>query len=278
MCRTILWDDFAPRVWLRIIAASPLQMSGFRMSLAQKRRRPRYQVIASDLRAEIDSGQLEVGAMLPTEMELCERYDVSRYTVRAALRQLRELGLVSMRRGSGTRVISATPKGSYVQSVNSLSELLRYPNTTFELGDAGTVTLAPANAKRLSLPTGSSWFRISGVRRSSENGEPICWQEIFVLSEYEDTARRLLIEHGPVHRIIETAHREVIAHAQLEMTASQVSSELADKLAVTPGSAAMTIIRRYTGQDDRVFETTVSVHPEGRFVYSLELTRDWNLG
>ncbi len=247
------------------------------MPLAQNERRPRYQVIASELRTQIESGALGIDTMLPTEMELCERYDVSRYTVRAALRQLRELGLVSMRRGSGTRVVSAAPKSSYVQSVNSLSELLRYPNTTFELGDAGTVTLAPTNAKRLSLPAGSIWFRISGVRRSNENSQPICWQEIFVIPEYEDTAHRLLIEHGPVHRIIESAHREVIAHTQLEMTASQVPGELAEKLDVEAGSAAMTIIRQYTAQDDRVFETTVSVHPEGRFVYSLEITRDWSV-
>lgn len=245
------------------------------MSLAQNEGLPRYQVIATELRTEIVSGTLEVGATLPTEMELCARYDVSRYTVRAALRQLREEGLVSMRRGSGTRVVAIAPKDTYVQSVNSLSELLQYPNTTFELSDSGTVTLTPTNAKRLSLPPGSNWFRISGVRRSTESGQPICWQEIFVIPEYEVTARQLLTEHGPVHRIIESAHKEVIAKAKLEMTASQVSPELADRLDVEPGSAAMTIIRRYTAQDERVFETTVSVHPEGRFVYSLEMTRDW---
>lgn len=245
------------------------------MSVAPNHSRPRYQMIATDLRSEILSGSLQVGAMLPTEMELCERYDVSRYTVRAALRQIREEGLVTMRRGSGTRVAAAAPKGAYTQSVNTLSELLQYPDTTFELGDTGTVTLAPSNAERLSLPVGSNWFRISGVRRSNANGQPICWQEIFVLPEYEETARRLLTEHGPVHRIIESAHREVIASAQLAMTASPVSDELASKLDVETGSAAMTIIRRYTGQDERVFETTVSVHPEGRFVYSMELTRDW---
>jgi len=248
------------------------------MSLAQDQNRPRYQRIANDLRSEILSGSLDIGAMLPTEMELCERYHVSRYTVRAALRQLREEGLVNMRRGSGTRVAANAPKGAYTQSVNSLSELLQYPDTTFELGDTGIVTLAPSNAERLSLPAGSSWFRISGVRRLIENGQPICWQEIFVLPEYEETARRLLTEHGPVHRIIESAHREVIAHARLSMSACQLSRELAAKLDVEPGSAAMTITRCYTGQDDRVFETTVSVHPEGRFVYSMELTRDWTAG
>ncbi|MBT5571047.1 MAG: GntR family transcriptional regulator [Alphaproteobacteria bacterium] len=245
------------------------------MSLAQNEGLPRYQAIAAELRTEIVSGALDIGAMLPTEMELCGLYDVSRYTVRAALRQLREEGLVSMRRGSGTRVVAKAPKDTYVQSVNSLSELLRYPDTTFELSDSGTVTLAPANAERLSLPPGSSWFRISGIRRSNESGLPICWQEIFVIPEYEATARRLLTEHGPVHRIIESAHQEVIAQAQLEMSASQVSADLADRLDVEPGSAAMTITRRYTAQDERVFETTVSVHPEGRFVYSLEMTREW---
>ena len=70
---------------------------------------------------------MDIGAKPPTEMELCDRYDVSRCTVRAALRELRVGGLVSMRRGSGTRVVSKAPKDSYVQSVNSLSELLRYP-------------------------------------------------------------------------------------------------------------------------------------------------------
>ena len=54
------------------------------MPLAQNERRPRYQVIASELRTQIESGALGIDTMLPTEMELCERYDVSRYTVRAA--------------------------------------------------------------------------------------------------------------------------------------------------------------------------------------------------
>jgi GntR family transcriptional regulator len=237
---------------------------------------PLYQVIADDLRAHITSGEFSVGAMLPTEKELLERYLVSRHTVRAALQQLREQGFVSMRRGSGTRVESSSPGAAYVQSVKSLSELLQYPETSFEVADTGTVTLAPAEANRLSLGSGTTWFRISGLRRSDISGTPICWQEIYVLSEFEDTARRVLTEHGPVHKIIESAHSEVIAHAQLEIFASRIGDKLAAGLEVEPDTAAMTIRRRYTSQDRRIFETTVSIHPEDRFVYSLELSRDWN--
>lgn len=238
--------------------------------------RPLYRAISDALRERIIRGDYALGAMLPTEKELVVHFGVSRYTVRAALQQLREQGFVSMRRGSGTRVVSTSPGATYVQSVRSLSELLQYPDTSFELSDAGTVTLAHAQAARLSLGAGSTWFRIAGLRRSDVTGAPICWQEIYVLPEFEDTARRVLTEHGPVHKIIEGAHSEVIANAQLEIFASRIDPGLAARLEVEPESAAMTINRRYTSQDGRVFETTVSIHPEDRFVYSLELSRDWN--
>ncbi len=227
--------------------------------------RPLYQAIADALRNRIIHGDYALGAMLPTEKDLQATFGVSRYTVRAALQQLREQGFVSMRRGSGTRVVSASPGATYVQSVRSLSELLQYPETSFELADAGTVTLAHAVLD-------------AGLRRSDVSGVPICWQDIYVLPEFEDTARRVLTDHAPVHKIIESAHSEVIANAQLEMFASRIEPILAEPLEVEPETAAMTIRRRYTSQDGRVFETTVSIHPEDRFVYALDLSRDWNTG
>ena len=244
------------------------------MPPAEKTQKPRYHIIADELRSEITSGDFTLNDILPTEMELCARYDVSRHTVRAALQRLRKQGFVSMRRGSGTRVISTAPKESYLRSVNSLSELLHYPDTTFEPNDIAHVILTPANAERLSLQEGTDWFRISGIRRSISSNQPVCCQEIFVLPEYESTARRLLTEHIPVHRIIECTHNNRIAQAQLEMAACRVSKEVAGKLDVAPGSAAMSILRRYASPNDKVFETTVSIHPEDRFVYSLGITYD----
>ena len=237
--------------------------------------RPLYQVIADELMTDIAAGKFAVGAMLPTEMELCERYGVSRYTVREALRLLREMGMVTMRRGSGTRVLSAQPEQTYVQSVSALSELLRYPGTRFELMRAGQVALGAAEADILNLPAGTDWFRISGVRRSNRTDTPICWQDVYVLPEFEAAARQVPTDHRAVHQIIEAEHKEVITQAQLDMYASHIDKALAKHLEVAPDTAAMTIIRRYTDQHGRLFETTRSIHPEGRFVYSLDLQRDW---
>ena len=45
------------------------------------------------LMKEVGDGKFPIGSMLPTELELCERFDVSRYTIREALRRLEEIGL-----------------------------------------------------------------------------------------------------------------------------------------------------------------------------------------
>src|SRR3546814_533816 len=202
--------------------------------------RPRYQVIADELREAIAAREYALGAMLPTEIELCARYAVSRYTVRAALRQLREQGLVAMRRGSGTRVTALTPAPAYVQSVSSITELLQYPDTRFELADARMVTTAGETARRLNTRPGTRWFRVSGLRRSTATGKPICWQEIHVLPEFEREARALATAHSAVHQLIEARHGAIVAQAQLEMFAARIDAALARRLDVEPASEAMT--------------------------------------
>jgi DNA-binding GntR family transcriptional regulator len=55
---------------------------------------PMYRRIAQELRQEIQSGMPGPGEHLPTELELRERYDASRNTVRDAIKLLTTLGLV----------------------------------------------------------------------------------------------------------------------------------------------------------------------------------------
>jgi GntR family transcriptional regulator len=66
---------------------------------------PMYRQIAEDLRAQIDSGGLEPGQQLRTELELRDHYGASRNTVRDAIKWLTTLGLVETRPGQGTFVV-----------------------------------------------------------------------------------------------------------------------------------------------------------------------------
>lgn len=97
--------------------------------------RPMYQQIAEDLRAQIESGALEQGAQLPTELELRDRYASSRNTIRDAIKRLTSQGLVETRPGQGTfvtqradpfvTVLSGDPRksGSLEGSITYLSEV-----------------------------------------------------------------------------------------------------------------------------------------------------------
>ena len=66
---------------------------------------PMYRQIAEDLRRQIEAGELLPGAQIRTELELREKYNASRNTIRDAIKCLITRGLVETRPGQGTFVV-----------------------------------------------------------------------------------------------------------------------------------------------------------------------------
>jgi DNA-binding GntR family transcriptional regulator len=73
--------------------------------MSETRPEPRYAILREELQGRIQDGTYRVGDLLPTELELQEEFGLSRHTVREALRQLIDMGLVRRRQGSGTQVV-----------------------------------------------------------------------------------------------------------------------------------------------------------------------------
>ena len=73
-------------------------------------RRPRYQQIADDLRAQITNGRYAPGDQLPSLVELCHTYQVSKATASSALAVLDQDGIIAVRHGR--RSIVLTPRNS----------------------------------------------------------------------------------------------------------------------------------------------------------------------
>jgi len=76
--------------------------------------------IAALLQASIASGQYHVGDRLPSEADLCTRFQVSRPTLREALGRLSALGLIVSRRGSGGGSFVALPDPAVIGARLSL--------------------------------------------------------------------------------------------------------------------------------------------------------------
>ncbi|WP_077602950.1 FadR/GntR family transcriptional regulator [Oceanobacillus sojae] len=71
--------------------------------------------VASQIEQLIGSGHWQIGDRIPPEMELMEKFDVSRNTLREAIRALVHAGLLETKQGSGTIVRSANALGAAIK-------------------------------------------------------------------------------------------------------------------------------------------------------------------
>lgn len=85
-----------------------------------------WAAVAAALRQAIETGDLEIGAQVPTEPVLMQRFGVSRYAVRRALSALQSDGLVRIEQGRGTFVHK-----DYLVSYR-LGERARFTNVLIE--------------------------------------------------------------------------------------------------------------------------------------------------
>jgi GntR family transcriptional regulator len=82
-----------------------------------------WQSILNDLRERIDRG--EFGGRFPTDHQLMATYDVSRHTVREAVRRLQSEGLVKRERGRGSFLVTETheqPLGAFYSLFRSIED------------------------------------------------------------------------------------------------------------------------------------------------------------
>ena len=75
-----------------------------------------FEDIAAQIRAELAAGRLKVGSRLPSERALSERFNVSRNTLREALRSLEHAGLIRLQKGASGGAFISERSGEAVVS------------------------------------------------------------------------------------------------------------------------------------------------------------------
>jgi len=97
---------------------------------------PAYQMISSVVEKKILSGKLVPGTMLPTEVELAEQFGVNRSTVREAIRQLEQEGLVERR---SSKRLQVTMPGVFDAAPRAARSMLLQQVTFAELWQVAVV-------------------------------------------------------------------------------------------------------------------------------------------
>jgi GntR family transcriptional regulator len=234
----------------------------------------RYLQVARTLRKEIVDGVYPVGSQLPTEHELCERFEVSRYTVREALRRLREDNLVASRPRAGTLVVPRPATNSYAQDVMSINDLLAFASgAQFEIESNAMVTIDDDLAARTGLTVGSEWLAVRGYRQADGSSAPVCRTEYYINRAFAAVGRLLHRHSGAIFPLIEDLFGVSIVEVHQEISAIVTSAELAECLKVAAGSAALAMQRTYRTSDGEVAQVTVNTHPASRYRHSMTMRR-----
>ncbi|MDC0074142.1 GntR family transcriptional regulator [Alphaproteobacteria bacterium] len=246
--------------------------------LEKNNSKPLYQDIAEKLISDIKSGTILVNEMIPTEKELCNKYSVSRHTVREALRILSEMNLVVRQPGLGTVVKSVEEKGGYVQSIHNLNEILRYSEKTkLIIFNSEELRLDANSAKLIGRKVSEKWAKLSGIRSRTDNNDAICWTSIYLRPELSPVINKIGITSLPVHQLVEKEFDLMIESVKVDIYATSVSEEMASKLNVPINSPGLNVVRTYKTRSKRTVEVSICTHPQDKFTYSIEMHRDWHI-
>ena len=235
---------------------------------------PRYMQILSILRARVEAGVYPLETSLPSEGELCEEFDSSRYTVREALRRLVEQGMVHRRQGSGSVVVATQPQARYVHSLSSLAGLFQFALAThYEFISMETIALPKKRAEQVGGEAGSEWNLLKGVRRTHAGGEIVSFIHSYVpkrLTRFVDGLPGCV---GPFYARLSKLSREDIIEADQEIRGERMNQEIAHYLGRKRGEMSICALRRYTAAKGPII-TSLNWHVADRFFFQMKLLKN----
>lgn len=238
---------------------------------------PLYLQVAAELKRAIADGRYPVGARLPTELELCSQFDISRFTAREAIRVLATAGLVTRRQRVGTVVIATPDDARYTHDASSVRDLLQYAqDTELRFVYIGQLALDKARARELECETGSNWtfavgLRVTGGGDNPVAARPICITRLYLNPLLKGIANRLRGRQGAVYSMIEREYGHSIDRVEQELQAVLLDADDAANLGAHKGAPALRVVRRYYDARNRLLELAENIHPADRFSYRMQL-------
>lgn len=235
---------------------------------------PLYAKLRDSLRAEIRSGRYRDGSPMPSEASLGERFRVSRITVRQALSELRNEGLIYKVNGKGSFV--DVPKVH-----QSLQRLEGFGEAMSRLGFASTNRVirkrtlpAPAAiASRLAVAPGSAVTEIVWVRIL--DAAPFCYEISYVPPDIGALLPSDELEKRDMFAILENDHGYRLGNAELRIEAIVASDVHARHLQTRVGQPCLRIERLTRKSNGAPIDFDYLTFRGDAFQYRLTIEREY---
>ena len=228
---------------------------------------PLWHQIATRLEGAIASGELQRGDHLENELDLCERWQVSRPTVRKAIQTMVERGLMLRRRGIGTVVISnsAHRPTRLADLHDDLTGQGRTPST--RLLSIETITPDPDIAQALWLTARSRVLHLERIRFADDR--PLALMRNWVVTGLGDGIDTDRLATDSLYAVLRSAGIQPY-RARQRIGAVAADRELAKLLDVAVGAPLITVHRVMSDDTGRPIE--VGEHHIAAERHSMEMT------
>jgi len=213
---------------------------------------PLYQQLMRRLKNDIVAGVYPAGGRIPSEQALCAAYGVSRVTVRKALLDLVQDGLLLRRQGKGTFVADARLTRD-LQHVTSFTDACTRMGrrASSRLVDVKREPAHPEDVERLGVPEGGEVIELCRLRLC--DGEP-------VMLEYNrfPAAYDFIEKDPPAGSLYDAlrAHGLIPSRATHDIALGHANTTVSRQLSTAVGEALLILEETVYDQQDRPLHTS----------------------
>jgi GntR family transcriptional regulator len=231
---------------------------------------PKYHRVYLVLREQLQDGRFADG--VPGELALMEHFGVARVTVRRALAQLADEGLIARERGRGTRPLGSKESAQPVatQLTGLLENLVSMGvRTSVKVLDASVLPATPEVAHALALAVGDPVQKAVRVR-STRHG-PIAHITTFVPADVAQRFGARELASQPILLLLEAAGVKV-GRAVQTISARAADAAVAAALDVPLGTALLAVNRLIHDEHDRPVQWLHGLYRPDRYRYDMQLS------
>jgi GntR family transcriptional regulator len=235
---------------------------------------PMYRQLEALLREQIERGELKAGERIPSEVQLCERWAISRITTRQALAELERDGLLERVPGKGTFV--RRPQSQ----VTRLTRLSGFGEDMVALGlEPGYETLKASRGpvpeevlSRLQITRAKAYV----VERTLlADGEPIgihtSYLPLWLIGQAtEGSFSREALTRGSLYRVIESTGVR-LKRADEIVEPAIAGEEEARRLGVKEGELVLRVKRTVYDSGERPVEYVILTYRADLYTYRIQL-------
>ena len=234
---------------------------------------PRHTQISQWLRQQIEDGVFQVDEKLPSENQLCQKFDVSRVTVRKALQTLENEQLIYRSQGLGSFVNDRRSRQSFIQLTDFVEDMRR---AGLEASSSVTrfqpVSVTEKVATVLNVDSASKVLRLDRLRMG--DGQPIAFDFTWLPMFYGQLIEDYDLEDDTIYGILEREYDIPVEKGYYRIEAENADDYLAQHLKVAKGTALLLIDRLSLTIGQKPIYYQKRYYRSDRIVYELMAERD----